>query len=197
MFTNKSFFKTLLGSLALVLASSFVAARAGDAYDNPQYREDYERYQKISAVKEAVPRGEQLVKFLMDRPDMNRRIWQSARQLLIEDMKRLEMREKWIDLRVLAERAIKLKPVPEDAYLFYGFALKGEKKMPEALNAFAKAYLLFPADKKREARKELDSLYRETHKNSIEGEDDVINAARKELTAAEQADALAKKKAKQ
>jgi hypothetical protein len=193
MCTNKSFFGQLLVLLMVMLAAGGVTVRAQDSLDSDEYREDYARMDKIKSIPAAAKRGEQLLLFIKERPNMDYRIMQHVNQLFLEDMKRMNMHSEFASLRILTERAIKQNPMYGDAYLFCGFALKGEKKMPEAINAFAKAYVLRSV-RSKDAKKELDNLYKETHKGSLLGEQDVIDAAKRDLIKAQPGKTEAKKK---
>jgi hypothetical protein len=177
MMINLSLFKRLLGLLVLILASSFVTAWA---QDSDKYAEDYARMQKIQSNNQPAKRADQIIVFIKERPDMDTKIRDYIKGLLEEDMRKMKVREEFPALKELCERAIKVDPLSGPVYLYYGFALKNEKKDPEALNAFAKASLI-PGSSMQPAKVELDKLYKSTHRGSLEGEDKLIADARREL----------------
>src|SRR5213593_4290919 len=54
--------------IAILTAVSRLPAQEETSADR-QYREDYERYQKIAAISEPARRADQLIAFLKERPD--------------------------------------------------------------------------------------------------------------------------------
>jgi hypothetical protein len=188
MITNKSFFRKFSVFFLLLLASSWISACAQNSLDSPEYREDYDRYTKIDAMTDDAERGEKCVLFMKERPKMDNRLLLNIKSLLRISMTRLNDHKEYRKLRLLTEHAIQLNHQDGEAYLFYGRALKGENKMPEALEAFAKAYVI-PFYASKEAGKELDRLYKETHKGSLAGKQAIIDNAMKSLSSAKDAPA--------
>ena len=58
----------LIFVIAMLTAASLLPAQEETSADR-QYREDYERYQKIAAISEPARRADQLIAFLKERPD--------------------------------------------------------------------------------------------------------------------------------
>jgi hypothetical protein len=177
MLINLSLFKRLSGLLVLILASSVMTSWA---QESEKYREDYDRMQKIKSNNQPDKRADQIIVFLKERSDMDTKIRDYVKGLLEENMRTMKVQGEFPALKELCERTIKVDPLLGQAYLYYGFALKNEKRDPEAMNAFAKAFLI-PNPSVQEAKVELDKLYKSAHRGSLEGEDKLIADVRREL----------------
>jgi tetratricopeptide (TPR) repeat protein len=177
MRANVNFFKKLSGLLVLVFAFSLVTVRA---QDSEQYRVDYERAEKIAKNNPSANRAEQLITFIKERADMRSDLRDYVNGLFEADMRRMKVQGEFAALKDTCERAIKIDPLLGQAHFYYGFALKNEKKYPEAMNAFAKAYLI-QSQSSSKAKLELDNLYKAAHHGSLIGEDKVLSDARKEI----------------
>jgi proline dehydrogenase len=150
------------------------------AQDTDKYREDYDRMQKIKSNTLPAKRADQLIAFIKERSDMDAKILDYVKGLLEEDLRKMKVQGEFPALKESCERAIKADPLLGQAYLYYGFALKNEKKDQEAMIAFAKA-MLIPTSSSQQAKVELDKLYKSAHRGSLEGEDKLIADARREI----------------
>lgn len=143
-----------------------------------QYREDYEQYQKVLAVKEPMKRADELLQFLKDRPksqlDLN------VQHDYLQVVQDLYGQSKWEAVVTQVERFIKVRPKTGEAYYFLGAALKEQSKIPEAMDALAKCYVLQCRVSER-ARQFLEVIYKGTHKGSTAGLDAIIQKARAEI----------------
>ena len=180
MFVRESILRPLFGFSILMLFFGFTAVQAQETVDEIQYREDYDRIQEIIKVSNVVKRVDQIVKLYEDRRDLNIQLRDYIDGILVQDMEALLKQGNTIPIRALSERAIKVRPRFGEAYLFYGVALKNDKKMDEAMLAFAKAFVIDnPLQKK--AKQQLDVTYRSVHKGSLVGQDEIIAQAKAEL----------------
>ena len=82
-------------------------------------------------------------------------------------------------LKSICERVLKVRPRFGEAYLFYGVALKRDKKIDEALKAFARAYGI-DNPLKAKAKQQLDITYRATG-GSLSGQEKLVKDAMKDL----------------
>jgi tetratricopeptide (TPR) repeat protein len=181
MLTNIFRFRQLLGLSALVLTLGLSVARAqGDSLADIKYKDDHDRIQRIVKINQPVRRAEQILAFYAERSDLDPRLRNYGDNFFARDLESLMKQGNYIALRGLCERAIKQRPKFGEVYLFYGVALKNEKRIEEAMNAFAKCYLIKnPLQKK--AKQQLDITYRATSGGSLIGENKIIENARKEL----------------
>jgi tetratricopeptide (TPR) repeat protein len=181
MFVRESVLRPLFGFSILMLLFGFTAVQAEqETVDEIQYREDYDRIQGIIKVSNVVKRVDQIVKLYEDRRDLNIQLRKYIDGILVQDMETLLKQGNYIPIRALSERAIKVRPQFGEAYLFYGVALKNDKKMEEAMLAFAKAFVIDnPLQKK--AKQQLDVTYRSVHDGSLVGQDKIIAQAKAEL----------------
>jgi tetratricopeptide (TPR) repeat protein len=177
MLANMNFSKRISGFLVLVLALSFMAARA---QDSDSYREDYDRAQKIMKTAQPAKQADELLAFFKERPSMDSKIRDYATQLFLVDLQRIKGQAQFAVLKDICERALKINPLFGEAYLYYGYVLKNEKKYPEAMNAFAKAFVIRTTSS-LQAKEQLDAAYKAAHRGSLIGEDKVITDARNEL----------------
>jgi hypothetical protein len=178
MLINLGVFKRLSGLLVLILAFGFMAAWA---QDSPKYEEDYARMQKIQSNNQAAKRADQIIAFIKERSDLDTKIRDWVKKLLGDDLKKMKVQGEFPALKDLCERAIKVDPLWGQVYLYYGYVLKNEKKDTEAMNAFAKAFVI-PNTSVQEAKDELDKAYKATHRGNLTGEENLVNEARRELS---------------
>jgi len=153
-------------------------AQEDETPEQKQYREDYDVYQKITAVKEPLKRADQLLQFLQERPKSKLLVnVQSDYILFVQD---LSKQAKWDAVVAQAERFIKLRPRVGEAYYLLGSALKELKKNTEAMDALAKCYVLrCPVSEK--ARQYLEYIYKGMNRGSTTGLDAIIQKARSEF----------------
>lgn len=180
MFANKRFFSRWAGLSVLI----FLAASAGRAQDSAvdeiKYKEDYDRVQKIAAITQPIKRADQFITLYKERPDMDEKLRYYADGLFLRDLEALTKQRNFVAVRGLCERAIKVRPKFGEAYLHYGFVLKQEKKLDEAMNAFAKCFLI-PNQYQARAKQQLDIVYRMKSGGSMVGQDKLIAAVKKDL----------------
>ncbi len=180
MATRNALGRGLLALLAVIViwGGTCLYAQEEESQEIEQYRVDYERYQKIMAIKEPMKRSDELYAFLKER----------GKSKLVPNVKReyLEILEgyfkvdKFETILPLAERMIKLAPTQGETYYFYGAALKELKRYPEAMNALAKCYVIRnPASEK--AKTFLEFVYKGLNRGSLAGLDKIIQKAREEI----------------
>lgn len=181
MFTNKSFFRQWISFSALILTLGFLAAYAQEGtVAEIKYKEDYDRLQRIVKVSDPVKCGDQLAAFYRERPDLDEKLRDYADNFFARDLESLMKQGNYTALRGLCERVLKVRPKFGEVYLFYGIALKNGNKISEAMNAFAKCYVITnPLQKK--AKQQLDVAYRATSGGSLIGQEKIIKNAIKEL----------------
>lgn len=145
-----------------------------------KYKEDYDRLQKIAAVNQPVRRAQLLLTFYKERPDLDPKLRDYADNLFARDLEALMKQDNAVALKGLCEKAFQIRPKFGEAYFFYGVVLRKEKKIEEAMNAFAKSYLIKnPLQKK--AKEMLDTTYRSYNKGSMIGQDKILKRAKEEL----------------
>jgi tetratricopeptide (TPR) repeat protein len=88
--------------------------------------------------------------------------------------------QKHPDLEALALRLIQLFPRVGESYYYYGAALQEAKKLPEAMNALAKCYVLKNSGSDL-ARTRLEFIYKSQNRGSLAGMDALIQKARAEV----------------
>ena len=170
--------KRILPVLGIILW--FGAARTWAQEETPaetQYREDYERYQKIAAIKEPTKRADELLQFLKDRPDskLNGTV-QSGYLFIVQE---LANASKWDVVIAQSERFVRIRPKVGETYWFLGRAYSAQKKQDVAMIALAKCSLLkCPVSAK--ARQYLEYLYKGQRGNLV-GLDKIIQQARGEI----------------
>ena len=143
-----------------------------------QYREDYEQYQKIQAVKDQAGRAEGILKFMQERPKSQLlRNVQADFLFMLQD---LGKQSRWDTLVAWAGRFIKLQPRIGETYYYLGQALDSLKKPDDAMVALAKCYVLKNPGSDR-AKLYLDSIYKRTHQGKTEGLDAMIQKVRTEI----------------
>ncbi len=143
-----------------------------------QYREEYDQYQKIAAIKDPMQRSDEFMKFLKERPksQIENYVLRNCLQILQE----LNDQQKWDILVQRAEVLTKVRPKVGETYYLLGYALRQQNKVPEAMDALAKCYVLrCPVSEK--ARQFLEMLYKGTHKGQTAGMDAIIQKARKDI----------------
>ncbi len=150
-----------------------------ESKEEAQYREDYERVQKIVAISDTGKRAEQLLQFFKDRP--NSKMNEYAQGQFFQILEGYAKAENKTELVAWSERYIKLRPRVGETYYFYGYGLKNAEKFNEAMDALAKCYVLKnPISPK--AKDFLDFIYKARNKGSLAGEDAIIKKAQQELS---------------
>ncbi len=181
MFANKSCFGQWFCFFALFLILGALAIRAQQGtLAEIKYKEDYDRLLRITKINEIVKRADQMVTFYKERRDTDPKLQDYADNLFARDLETLMNQANFVALKGLCERALQVRPKFGEVYLFYGVALKNEKKIQEAMNAFAKGYLI-QNPLKAKAKQQLDVTYRKFSGGSLIGEDKIIKNALKEL----------------
>ena len=181
MFANSSILGRLFGFYILVLASALSTVHAQEAtIDEIQYKEDYDRIQKIIKVNNLVKRADQIIKLYEERSGLNPQLRDYTDGILANDLESLLKQGNYIAVRGLSERALKVRPKFGSMYLYYGVALKNDKKIEEALLAFAKGSLIKGPYQAR-AKQQFDLAYRSTTGGSLVGQDKIIDKAKEEL----------------
>jgi hypothetical protein len=142
-----------------------------------QYREDYERIQKVMAVTDPSRRSDLLFAFMKERPTSKLADYAQTNYLLI-----LEGFLKARNFKALlpaSERMVKFRPRVGEAWYFYGNALRDAGRLPEAMDALARCSLIRnPAARK--ARDFLEFLYRQQN-GSLIGVDKILKKAKLEV----------------
>jgi hypothetical protein len=181
MFENTRLFVRLLCSTALIFSLGSVIVRAQDsALEDIKYKEDYDRVQSILKVSDILKRGDRVLVMYKERPDMNPQLLTYLDSMFMRDLENLMKQQNFTALKSLADRTVKMRPKFGEAYLFQGIALKNEKKMPEAMTAFARGYGIKNRMQDK-AKQQLDLLYRAAHGGSLVGEEQFIKDAMKDL----------------
>jgi len=168
---------TLLGFLCCFGASQVPAQE--ESKEEAQYREDYERVQKLVAIPETGKRAEQLLQFFKDRP--NSRMNEYAQGQFFQILEGYAKAENKTELIAWSERYIKMRPRVGETYYFYGYGLKNAERITEAMDALAKCYVLKNPISSR-AKDFLDFIYKARNKGSLAGEEAIIKKAQQELS---------------
>ena len=141
------------------------------------YREDYERYQKISAIQDTTKRAEALLQFVRDRSDS--KLTGHVQSDYIFIVQELANASKWDPVVAMSERFVKVCPKVGETYWFLGRAYAEQKKQDAAMNALAKCYILkCPVSAK--AKQYLEYLYKGQRGNLV-GLERIIQKAREEI----------------
>jgi tetratricopeptide (TPR) repeat protein len=174
------FAKILLPLLGVVVwvGTAQLRAQEEETAAQKQYREDYEQYQKIVAIKEPLKRSDELLQFLKDRPKSQ--LESNVLHDYLQIAQDLSNQSKWDVVVTQAERFIKIRPKTGEAYYFLGAALKQQNKIPEAMDALAKCYVLQCRVSER-ARQFLEVIYKGTHGGTTTGLDAIIQKAKTEI----------------
>lgn len=143
-----------------------------------QYREDYDRFQKIKGIQDPLKRVDAWYEFLKKPPHPKMLKSVQAEYLVILDG--LLRAQRYAELRPLSERFITLFPKVGETYYCYGAALKEEKKFPQAMDALAKCYVLKNPASER-AKSFLEYVYKAQNKGSLAGIDAIIQKARADV----------------
>jgi tetratricopeptide (TPR) repeat protein len=161
--------------MLVALVTSLVRAQDSTIADI-KYKEDYDRIQTIRRTSDPAKRAGQMVAFYRERPDTDSRLLVYADNVFAKDLETLMQQQNYTALKELCERALKIRPRFGEVFLFQGVVLKNEGKINEAMNAFAKCYVIKnPLQTK--AKQLLDVAFRTVNKGSLIGEDEIIKQA--------------------
>jgi tetratricopeptide (TPR) repeat protein len=146
--------------ISFFLCAAFLSSAVAqdETLEDFKYKEDYDRIQSIVKTADVVKRAERMVTLYSERRDMDSKLRDYADNIFAKDM----------------EALMKL-----NNYLFYGVALKRDKKIDEALKAFARAYGI-DNPLKAKAKQQLDITYRATG-GSLSGQEKLVKDAMKDL----------------
>lgn len=148
--------------LACVFAAFLAMSVAqDDSLDELKYKEDYDRVQSIVKTGDALKRAERMVALYSERRDMRDELRDYADNVFARDLDALTKQNNSAAVKGICERVLKVRPRFGEAYFFYGIVLKREKKIDEALKAFARASGI-ENPLKAKAKQQLDITYRST-----------------------------------
>ena len=170
-------------AVVLWISCGIVYAQEDEPADVTRYREDYEKFQKITAITDPVKRGDQVILFIKDRP--NSKLVPNAQANLFMILDNFIKTENNEPLLSLSERYIKVRPKVGETYYCYGFALKNLKRLDEAMDALAKCYLI-KNPQSTKAKDFLDLIYKGQHRGLLAGEEQIINKARQDVAKPQQ-----------
>jgi hypothetical protein len=171
-------FIPLLG-VFLWFGTAPLRAQEEETPEQKQYREDYEAYQKIQAVQDPLKRAEELLKFLKERPKS--KILPNVQTDYLYMIQGQVKQSKWETVLAQANHFIDIRPKVGEAYFFKAQALNEMKEYEGAIDALARCYILKnPASEK--AKQFLDTVYKRTHKGSLDGLNQLIQKIRKEIS---------------
>ncbi len=170
----------LLFGLPLVFGFSQVRAQDQEveSKEAAQYREDYERLQKIVAITDATRKADALFQFMKERTDSKVMDYAQGNYLQVIDS--LAKAEKYPAVTQQCERLIKLRPRVGETYYYYGAALKNMNRIPEAMTALAKCTLIKNAAS-RKANEFLEFIYKAQNQGSLIGLEKIKKAALNDL----------------
>jgi tetratricopeptide (TPR) repeat protein len=181
MFTKKIFIRrSLTLSILFFVACMGIGRSQNDAVEDIKYNDDYERIQKIVAGTQPLKRADQFVALYKERPDMDQKLRMYVDSRFIMDLDALSKQKNFLAIRGLSERAIKIRPNFGEAYMYYGLALKQNNQIDEAINAFAKCFVI-PNSYQQRAKPILESTYRAKNGGSMVGLDKLLAAIKKEM----------------
>ncbi len=167
--------------ISLFACSTFLAAAAvqDETLEDFKYKEDYDRVQSIVKTADVIKRAERMVTLYGDRRDMRAELRDYADNIFARDLEALMKQNKNAPLKSICERVLKIRPRFGEAHFFYGVVLKRERKIDEALKAFARAYGI-DNPLKANAKQQLDVTYRSTG-GTLAGKEKLIKEAMKDL----------------
>lgn len=179
LFDRSDLVRRMLPLLGLLIWSEISELRAQEeSAEDKQYREDYDRVQKMVALADPIKRADQLFLFLKERPNSKVAEYAQGNYLLV--LESLLKKEDFAQLMKQSERFVALRPRVGEGYYFYGSALRNADKNDEAMVALAKCSLIRNAAAAR-ARRYLEVIYKSQNKGSLIGLDKVFKKAQAEL----------------
>ncbi len=177
MLKLRGLFRSWMPVCVLFFSAGISTLRAQDeALSDIKYKDDYDRIQKVVKMSDPAKRADRMVAVYKESSDMDPKLSDYADQIFLRDLESLTNQHNYAIVTSVCERMLKMRPKFGEVYLFYGVALKNQKKFDEALAAFAKCYVIKNPLQTR-AKQQLDVAYRATHKGSMVGEDKLIKEA--------------------
>jgi tetratricopeptide (TPR) repeat protein len=181
MLAHARFFRRLVSISVMLFNMSFCMIRAQEGtVEDIQYKDDYDRIQILVKTSAPLKRADQLVTFFIERSNVNPQLRDYAANILSQDMEALLKQSNYVALRGLCERAIKARPKFGEVYLFYAAVLRNDGKINEAMNAYAKCYVIRNTLQAK-AKQLLDVMYKASNRGSLNGQDKLIRNAVNEL----------------
>jgi hypothetical protein len=141
-----------------------------------KYKDDYDKIQRIIKIKNLITKSDQILALYKERPDMDQKLKVYIDSIFLQDLENMLNQRNFIALRNITERAVAIRPQFGEVYLYQGTAFKSENKLQEAIDAFAKCYVV-TNPLKNKAKLQLDLVYRAANKGSLIGEEKVISKA--------------------
>ncbi len=169
----------LMGLLLVFGVSRVLAQEEEESPEAKQYREDYERLQKITAISDSMKKADALMTFLRERP--NSKMAEYAQGNYLQAVESLAKAEKYPAVITLCERFIKFRPQVGETYYFYGAALKNTGRVPDAMDALARCAVM-KNNASRKAREFLEYIYKSQNNGSIVGLDKLLKKAQDEVS---------------
>ena len=181
MFGNTRSFRICIALFVLIGPAAVLTVYAQDKeLADIKYKEDYDRIQSITKIGDIAKRADKMVALYSEERDMDSKLRDYADSLFARDLETMNKQGNLSALKSICERILKVRPKFGEVYLFYGVALKNEKKMDEALNAFARGSAI-PNQLQAKAKQQLDLAYRAAHGGSLVGQDKFVKEAMKDL----------------
>jgi hypothetical protein len=178
MLTLMHFLRRIVPIIAMfAIGVSGIRAQEEESAETKQYREDYERIQKVMTITDQVKRADQLLLFLKERSNSKMTQYAQDNYMLVLD--NMLKQKNNVALMALSKRMIEARPRLGEPYYFYGVALRNDIKRPEAMDAFAKCVALKSKLSAR-ARQDLEALYKLQNGN-LNGIDNYIKKAQDEI----------------
>jgi hypothetical protein len=162
---------------AATLALVPLAAQEESAADR-QYREDYERVQKIVAITDTARRSDQILAFLKERPGSKLADYAQSSYLLV--LEGYSKSENFKTLLTAAERLVQVRPKAPEGYYFYGLALRHANRNAGAFEALARCSVV-RNPLSRKARDLLEFAYRAENKGVLGGLDKILKKAQADM----------------
>jgi hypothetical protein len=169
--------RLFLLALALVAGNSVIFAQN---VDDLRYKDDYDRMQQIIKIANPAKRAEQLLVFYKGRSNMDPQIRDYADGFFVKDLESLLSQQNFALVKNISQNALTVRPKFAEAWLFSGVVLKSEKKMDEAVMAFAKCYAI-KSPVQNKAKQLFDNAYRSAHNGSLVGSDKLIKKVQAEM----------------
>jgi hypothetical protein len=175
MLKTASLLRWLLPLITIIAVGvSIIPAQDEESPEATQYREDYDRFQKIMTGTDNVKKADGLIAFLKERPNSKMNQYAQDNYLLILD--NMLKNKNFVALSTLAKRFIEIRPRVGETYYFLGVVYRQDTKRPEAMEAFAKCVALKNKLSTR-ASTDLEALYKFENNGSTKGIDEFVKKA--------------------